>query len=192
MKTIFSFLIIGLLFLTACNSQSSSPPTNDEPTLPTNEEPPAITEPEIEPEPQLVEVPLSYEVVDSFLEQDSFSERRTLTIGGEVIQDEVVEVFFPIGCVTVKNTDDIAGEFTVHFAFYAVDKFTAEAHEEVFGELDESFIKILGTQYSGSIVLMLDTAEEETAEYTVYDISMEEDEWLWEFEVIPGTKLIEQ
>jgi hypothetical protein len=39
---------------------------------------------------------------------------------------------------------------------------------------------------------MLDPAEEETAEYPAHDISMEEDEWLWEFEVIPSTKLIEQ
>jgi hypothetical protein len=39
---------------------------------------------------------------------------------------------------------------------------------------------------------MLDPTEEETAEYAVYEISMEEDEWLWEFEVIPCTKLIEQ
>jgi len=192
MKTIFSFLIIGLLFLTACTTQSSSPPTNEEATPPTNEEQPATPEPEPEPEPVFVEVPLSYEVVDSFLEQDSFNERRTLIIGGEVIQDEVVEVFSPIGCVTVKNTDDTTGEFTVHFTFYALDKFTAEAYEEVFGELDDSFIKTMGTEYSGSIILMLEPAEEAIAKYTAHDVSMEEDEWLWEFEVIPSTKLIEQ
>ncbi len=63
MKTIFSFLIIGLLFLIACNPQTSSPPTN--------EEPPAITETEPEPEhePVFVEVPLSYEA-EGYIRQD--------------------------------------------------------------------------------------------------------------------------
>jgi len=115
MKTIFSFLILGLLFLTACNPQTYSPPTNEEPP------PITETEPEPEPEPVFVEVPLSYEVVDSYIETETHLERHTLTIGDEVIQDEVVEVTTPIGCVVLRNTDDEAGTFEVTFHFSTWD-----------------------------------------------------------------------
>jgi hypothetical protein len=181
MKKIFPLLIIGLLFLIACNPQTSSPPTNDESTPPTNEEPPAITEPE--PEPQLVEVPLSYEVVDSFIEQDSFNERRQIIIGDVVIQDEVVEVFFPIGCVTLKNTDSVSGTFTVHFTFYTWDKGTPE-----------HLIELMRIEYIGDQTVELQPDEIGTVRYSAYDIDLDSewDDWSWEFEVIPSTKLIEQ
>jgi hypothetical protein len=185
MKIPLSFLIIGLLFLTTCTTQSSSPPTNDEATPPTNEESPAITEPEPEPEPepQLVEVPLSYEVVESFLEQDSFNERRQLIIDGEVIQDEVVEVFYPIGCVTLKNTDAISGAFTVHFIFYTWDKGTPE-----------HLIEVMRTEYISDQTVELQPDTIGTVKYPAHDVELDSewDDWSWEFEVIPGTKLIEQ
>ena len=39
-----------------------------------------------------------------------------MVIGGIVLQDEVVEVPIQIACVDVRNTDDIAGTFTVSFS----------------------------------------------------------------------------
>ena len=177
MKISLLFLIVGFLCLTACSSQSSSPPTNEEPILP------AITEPEPEPEPQLVEVPLSYEVVDSFLEQDSFSERRQIIIGGQVFQDEIVEVFFPIGCVTLKNADSVSGTFTVRFQFYAWDKGTPE-----------NLIEVMRREYVGDQTVELQPDEIGTVKYPAHDIDLDSEwyEWIWEFEVIPSTKLIEQ
>jgi hypothetical protein len=177
MKISLLFLIVGFLCLTACSPQPSSPPVSEEPT------PPPITEPEPEPEPQLVEVPLSYEVVDSFLEQDSFSERRQIIIGGQVFQDEIVEVFFPIGCVTVKNADSVSGTFTVHFTFYTWDKGTPE-----------NLIEVMRSEYVDDQTVELQPDEIGTAKYPAHDIDLDSewDEWLWEFEVIPSTKLIEQ
>jgi hypothetical protein len=174
MKTIFSFLIIGLLFLTACTTQSSSPSNNDESTLPTNEEQPATSEPEPEPEPVFIEVTLSYEVIDSYIETDTHLERHTLTIGDEVIQDEIVEITCPIGCVDLQNTDTVAGIFIVRFSFSTWD----------FGPVE----------YSGSQTLELQPNEIATAKYTASEIELngENDDWSWEFEVTPSTKTVEQ
>jgi hypothetical protein len=177
MKISLLFLIAGFLCLAACNPQQSSPPVNEEPILP------AITEPEPEPEPQLIEVPLNYEVVDSFLEQDSFSERRQIIIGGQVFQDEIVEVFFPIGCVTVKNADSVSGTFTVRFTFYTWDKGTPE-----------NLIEAMRREYVSDQTVELQPDEIGTVKYSAYDIDLDSEshEWIWEFEVIPSTKLIEQ
>lgn len=153
--------------------------------------------PEPIPPPELAPVPtpspessyLDYEVVKSSIDTDTFNERRTLVIGDTVIQDEVVEVSYPIGCITLKNTDTVRGTFKIIFYFYAVDKFTAETHKKVFGDVDVAFIKMAGQRYMWSDILSLDPGATGTAKYKMPEINMDEDEWLWEFGVIPSTKL---
>ncbi len=165
MKTIFSFLIIGLLFLTACNSQLSNPPTNDESTLPTNEEPPATTEPESEPEPepQLVEVPLSYEVVETYVTEDVLVHHSSIEIGGIGSAEDTWEEPIFIACVTVKNTDSVSGTFAVTFS------------------VDDPFMPELLTRE-----LELAPGEVATAECVAYSLGD------WNYEITPSTKLIEQ
>ncbi len=140
-----------------------------------------------EPEPAKVVKPLDFEVVDSYIEEDIITERRRIVIGGEVIQDEVVEVKFPLGCVTVQNTDSLSGTFKVQFKFYALDN--ADIYRETFGEIDKAFIRTMGSKYQGDKTLSLQAGETGIAKYKVLDISIDEDEWFWEFEVIPSTKL---
>lgn len=60
-------------------------------------------------------VPLSYDAVN-YVKNDTIKERRQIIIGGKVFQDEVVEVPIQVASVDVKNTDDIAGSFTVSFS----------------------------------------------------------------------------
>lgn len=59
--------------------------------------------------------PLSFEAKD-YVKADTIKERRQIVIGGTVLQDEVVEVPIETACVDVRNTDDIAGTFTVSFS----------------------------------------------------------------------------
>lgn len=132
--------------------------------------------------------PLTFEVVKSFIDTDSYSERRRIVIGGVVIQDEVVKVKFPIGCVELQNTDTISGTFRVNFSFYAVDKFTFESLN-LSG--DEEGLKFFGEEYSGIDSLTLEPSAKGTATYSISDIDMDNnDEWIWEYEVTPGTKRI--
>ena len=60
-------------------------------------------------------VPLSYDAVN-YVKEDTIEERRRIIIGGQVFQDEVVEVPIQVASVDVRNTDDIAGSFTVSFS----------------------------------------------------------------------------
>lgn len=59
-------------------------------------------------------VPLSYDAVN-YVKEDTIKEHRQIIIGGIVFQDEVVEIPIQVACVDVKNTDTIAGTFTIVF-----------------------------------------------------------------------------
>ena len=134
------------------------------------------------------EVPLGYEVTKSYVDKDTRLERHQIIIGGEVVQDEVVEVSSPIGCVIVQNTDNVSGTFNVVFSFYAMDKAIADAHRDTFGHLDKGDIRVLGEKYMGNDSVNLESGKTGTAKYNAYEIDMDEDEWFWEYEVTPGTK----
>ena len=69
--------------------------------------------------------PLTYEVTESYADTESYQERRRIVIGGIVFQDEIVEVFYPIGCVALQNKDSVSGTFAVQFTYYAMDRSSA-------------------------------------------------------------------
>jgi len=101
-------LAIGGVFVFSKLSEettSTNPP-------PTQETPGSI--PPSEPTPATVQVPLDYEVVDVYVEEDSVTETRTLIIGNEEQTEQIVVPLF-VACVTVKNTDTVAGTFHVNF-----------------------------------------------------------------------------
>jgi hypothetical protein len=135
------------------------------------------------------EVPLDYDVTKSYVDKDTRLERHRIIIGGEVLQDEIVEVSSPIGCVMVQNIANVSGTFNVGFSFYALDKFEAELFKEGRTESEfKEYMKIVGEKYNSNKNLNLESGEAGTAKYNAYDINMDEDEWFWEYEVTPGTK----
>jgi hypothetical protein len=109
------------------------------------------------------DVPLNFES-SSYIKSDTIKEHRQIIIGGIVFQDEIVEVPIEIACVKVKNTDDIAGNFTVSFS----------GLDPMFGEL------------SLVTTLSLYPGQRQTAECPADSIDH------WDYEVMPGTKEIEQ
>jgi len=140
-------------------------------------------------EDESYEVPLDYEVTKSYVDEDTRLEKHRIVIGGEVVQDEIVEVSSPIGCVMVQNIDNVSGAFNVGFSFYALDKFEAELFKEGRTESEfKEYMKIIGEKYNGNKNLNLESGEAGTAKYNAYDINMDGDEWFWEYEVTPGTK----
>jgi hypothetical protein len=60
-------------------------------------------------------IPLSFEA-RGYVKKDVIFERRQIIIGGIVFQDEIVAVPIYRASVEVKNTDDVAGNFTVSFS----------------------------------------------------------------------------
>jgi hypothetical protein len=142
--------------------------------------------------------PLTYEVVKSYIDTGSYKTRRQLIIGGIVFQDEIVEISYPIGSVTLRNTDTVSGTFTVQFTFYALrDK---DFWRDPFGRApSEAFIKMMGRRYSGFETLHLEPSETRTVRkdydirtYPVYEIDIHRDAWFWEYEVTPDTKEVER
>lgn len=108
-------------------------------------------------------VPLSYDET-SYVKDDTIEEHRQIIIGGMVFQDEVVEVPIQVACVDVKNTDDIAGSFTVSFSGIT----------PIFGSPS------LNTQ------LDLSPGEVKTATCPADDVGD------WSYSVTPSTKMIEK
>ena len=157
--------------------------------------------------------PLAYEVVESYTDTESYKERRRIVIGGIVLQDEIVEVFYPIGCVTLQNKDSVFGAFAVQFTYYAKDRssaaqlchpdfdFTdylaAEDPEAYLDTLDwdrldwEAFI-FFADKYDGEEDLTLEPGQMGTAKYSAEDIDMDENVWKWDYTITEGTKEVEK
>jgi len=109
-------------------------------------------------------VPLSF-AVSNYTKSDTIEQHRQLVIGGIVFQDEVVEVPIKVVCVKVKNTDAVAGNFTVFFSGF----------EAMFGE-------ITTTQ-----TLNLNPGQQKTAECPAESIIDN-----WSYKVTPSTQNVEQ
>ena len=60
-------------------------------------------------------VPLSYEVIDSYVYEDTYTYHYQTQIGG-LVWEGAREVPIQVVAVVIKNTDDIAGSFTVSFS----------------------------------------------------------------------------
>lgn len=158
--------------------------------------------------------PLSYEVVESYTDTESYQERRRIVIGGVVFQDELVDVFYPVGYVTVKNTDTVDGLFSVQFTFHAVDKSSAAiagqglpdfdfedylAAEDPdyylatrsWDDLDWDAVMIFCEQYDGQKSTALQPGGVATVSYSVQDIDIDSMAWKWEYAVTASTKEVE-
>ena len=157
--------------------------------------------------------PLAYEVVESYTDTESYLERRRIVIGGIVFQDEIVEVFYPIGCVKIQNRDSVDGAFSAHLTFYWLDRhdaaqlchpdfdFTdylaAEDQEAYLDTLDwdrldwEQFM-FFADKYDGEEELTLEPSQMDTAKYSAQDIDMDEDVWKWDYTITEGTKQVEK
>lgn len=158
--------------------------------------------------------PLTYEVVKSYTDTDSYKERRRIVIGGVVFQDEVVEVFFPIGCVTLQNTDSVYGAFGVQFTFYALDKLDAamlggfpdfKFEDYLAAEDPDSFldkldwdnldwdkIMIFCEEYNRQENITLQPGETGTVTCSVQDIDINEVAWEWKYTITEATKTVEK
>lgn len=156
--------------------------------------------------------PIAYEVVESYTDTESYLERRRIVIGGIVFQDEIVEIFYPIGCVSLQNKDSVSGAFAVQFAFYAMDRssaaqlchpdfdFTdylaAEDQEAYLDTLDwdrldwEDFM-FFADKYDGEEKLTLEPGQMNTAKYSAQDIDMDENVWKWDYTITEDTKEVE-
>jgi hypothetical protein len=159
--------------------------------------------------------PLAYEVVESYNDTESYQERRRIVIGGIVFQDEIVDVFYPVGYVTLKNTDTIDGVFGINFTFYAVDKSdTAIAGQGLpdfnfedylaaedpdsylatrnWDNLDWDKVMIFCQQYNGQENTTLQPTEVATVSYSVQDIDIDKMAWKGEYTIADPTKAVEK
>ena len=157
--------------------------------------------------------PLDYEVVESYTDKASYMERRQTVIGGVVFQDEIVEVFFPVGYVTLRNVDSVGGDLSIHFSFYWTDRsdaaqlchpdfdftdYLAAADREAYldsldwEEVDLECFVFFADRYDGEGQLSLEPGEIGTAEYAVEDIDVSQHEWRWEYMVTEPTKEVER
>jgi len=158
--------------------------------------------------------PLTYEVVKSYTDTGSYTERRQIVIGGVVFQDEVVEVFYPIGCVTLQNTESVYGAFGFQFTFYALDKLDAAmlggfsdfkfedylAAEDPdsfldkldWNNLDWNKIMIFCEEYIRQENITLQPGEAGTVTASVQDIEINKMAWKWKYTITEATKTVEK
>lgn len=120
-------------------------------------------EPYHEIETYVEAVPLDYKVVNSFVEKSTVTHRTTINISGTGQSEQTWEEVVLVACVTVLNTDSLAGIFEVTFS------------------LDNPVIEELR-----SIKLALDSNEEETARCPAYELGD------WQYSINPATKMVQK
>ena len=156
---------------------------------------------------------LAYGVVESYTDTGSYKERRRVVIGGVVFQDEIVQVFYPIGCVRLQNQDDVAGTFAVRFTFHSMDRssaaqlchpgfdfedYLAAQNQEAYlhaldwDELDLECLVFFADKYDGERQLPLDPGQTDTVKYSGQDVDMDVNAWKWEYTVTEPTKEVEK
>jgi hypothetical protein len=184
MKISLSFLIIGLLFLIACNPQTSSPSDNDESTLPTNEDPPVITEPET--------VPLEYRELDSFTTEAVNDVRGRAATFGYDLPDEIVEWPDFAVYVVVQNLDDIPGTFEIRYTCIGTaDRSAAEEYQWLTQLTPEEEQELDIQCYADSVELYLQPNEIGVAICPQNGVNIASDRvpwWADGYEVIPPNK----
>ena len=120
-----------------------------------------VDEPYEVTETYVATVPLSYEVVESYVYDDTYTYHWRTDIGG-LVGEGTEEVPIQVAGVDIRNTDDIAGTFTVSFSGFTPLFFS-------FTELN------------------LSPGEEKTASCpSEYDIDD------WSYDVTPDTKQVEK
>lgn len=134
-------------------------------------------------------VPLDYEVVKSYTDLDSYEVWRSNA--GDV------EIFFPIGCVSLKNTDSAVGTVNFQFTFYQLIKMDVEVMERLYGHQPiEELVKTAGSKYNGRARLTLEPSKTETIRYSfegaiedklIWDYYL----WDWEYTITEATKSVE-
>jgi len=134
--------------------------------------------------------PLTYEVVESHTETDSYNERRQIVIGGVVFQDEVVEVFYPVGYVTLQNKDNVSGTFGVQFTFYALEKSVAGMYG--YPDLDWDMLMTFCDVYEKQDSIILEPGETETITAAISDIDVDRAVWKWGYTITEPTKSVEK
>ena len=156
---------------------------------------------------------LVYEVVESYTETDSYKVRYQIVIGGIVFQDEIVDVFYPVGYVTLQNKDSVSGTFGVQFTFYALEKLQAGmyGHPDFnftdylagedpdsyldkldWGKLDWDEVMIFCDVYDEQESLILEPDEAGTAMTAISDIDIDKHVWKWVYTITEPTKTVEK
>jgi len=133
-------------------------------------------------------MPLSYKIVKSYTDLESYEVWRM--VAGKV------KIFFPIGCVVVKNTDSGIGTVNIQFTFYQLTESMAQFLVEALGESKDEVVKTGGSKKYDSGNLTLEPGETGTIRYSfenaiedklVFDYYL----WDWEYTVTQATKPVE-
>jgi len=152
-----------------------------------------VSEPYEENETYYEDILLEHQVTNSYDDKGSYQERRRIVLGGVVVQDKIVTVYYPIVHIVIKNTDDIAGKYSVSSTLHAVrkdiyltfdDDMQVNYDSFLFGALSNSYDKNTTT------TIQPDESVEITFDFKEVDIS--DEYYKWEYEIEPGTKPVEK
>ena len=199
-----TILVIVIPLLSACGGTTTTPvsqpaPASTSTSMPTPtpapDTPTATPSPKPKSEPHEVQVtvPLAYEIIDSYTEIVKVLYRDDEEIPGLERESKFGDPV-PKGYVTVKNTDNIAGEFTVKFSFWTRNKITIVKDGKEVSWYPMPDEEIFRNYHTGERKLHLEAGESGVAKFIAYRIDAYETRdhgpWFWEYEVIPDIKSV--
>lgn len=137
--------------------------------------------------------PLAYEVIESHTDiKFSHTERRVTNIGGVTIFDKVVEVFNPVGYVSIQNMDNIKGTIDISISFYSLEEFRVGLMAQTFNQAEKDVIKNWGTKHQNKFSVDVEQGEIKIVEYIAKNIDLSREVWHWEYTISKATKDVEK
>ncbi len=166
---------------------SSQPSTTVSPTYTDTTIPTSTATP-----PEEITQALKYKVIDSYTEIVKVLYRDDTEIPGFPRESNFGDPV-PKGFVLLKNTDNVAGTFTVTFSFWNRDKMTIIKDGKEISWYSMPDEEIFRNYHKGEVKLTLEAGESGTAEFIAFRIdgyeTRDKGPWSWEYEVIPEVKI---
>jgi len=150
-------------------------------------------EPYEETEIYYEDVSLNYQVINSYDDEGSYQERRRIVLGGVVVQDKIVTVYYPVVHIVIKNIDDSAGEYGIRSTLDAVNKdIYLTLDDDMTVNYDSFLFDALSYSYNKEVTAIIQPDESKEITFEFKEVDTFEEYYKWEYEITPGTKPIEK
>ena len=129
-----------------------------------------------------------YNVVSDYTETGSYNERRRIVLGGVVIQDKIVTVYYPIACLDVMSFGTSVGTYQikVKFKYVNIDTYLMLSTGTVV-DTSSMLFSMLCREIEYTKAVTINPNDRLVIKFECKGIDPSDDAYKWEYKVVPDT-----